>query len=205
MSIRKLHYLSGLIISVFVALHLFNHIVSIWGADRHIEMMNTLRTCYRNIFAETVLIMAVLVQIVSGLRLFKTNKKKATTHFDKLHIWTGLYLAFFLVIHVSAILGGRFLLHLDTNFYFGAAGLNTFPFNLFFIPYYALAIVSFLGHIASIHDKKMKQSFLGLSPRTQSNGIIMLSFIICILILYGMTNHFKGVKIPKEYEAVVGK
>lgn len=86
MTIKKIHYLSGLIISVFVGLHLFNHIVSIFGADKHIEVMNTLRLFYRNIFIETVLLFAVIVQIISGLKLFKTNRKLATTQFDKLHI-----------------------------------------------------------------------------------------------------------------------
>jgi hypothetical protein len=40
-------------------------------------------------------------------------------------------MALFLIIHVSAVLTGRFILHLDTNFYFGVAGINNFPFSLF--------------------------------------------------------------------------
>lgn len=95
MTTKKLHYISGLIITVFVGLHLFNHFCSVFGADTHIEIMSVLRNFYRNIFVETVLLLAVLVQIISGLKLFKTNRKKATTQFDKLHIWTGLYLRYF--------------------------------------------------------------------------------------------------------------
>jgi hypothetical protein len=117
---------------------LFNHSLSIFGADRHIEVMNTLRLFYRNVFLETVLLIAVLVQIISGLKLFKTNRKITTTLFEKLHIWTGLYLAIFFIIHLTAVLSGRLILHLDTNIYFGVAGLNSFPFNLFFVPYYRI-------------------------------------------------------------------
>ena len=72
-------------------------------ALRHIEIMNTLRQYYRNIFVETVLLIAVLVQIISGLKLFKTNRKTATSQFDKLHIWSGLYLAIFFVINLSGL------------------------------------------------------------------------------------------------------
>jgi hypothetical protein len=205
MGIRKIHYLSGLTISIFVGLHLFNHAWSIFGAERHIAMMNTLRLFYRNIFIEPIIMISVFVQIISGIKLFKLSRKTAISNFDKLHIWTGLYLAFFFIIHLSAILGGRLFLHLDTNFYFGVAGLNSFPFILFFIPYYGLAILSFFGHIASIHSKKMKQSVLGLTPNIQSIAILIFGFLLTILIFYGLTNHFKGVAIPKEYEMLIGK
>ena len=205
MSTKKIHFISGLTITVFVGLHLLNHTLSIFGPDIHIEVMNTLRLFYRNIFIETVLLIAVLVQIISGLNLFKTNRKIVTTQFEKLHIWTGFYLAIFFIIHLSAVLGGRLFLHLDTNFYFGVAGLNSFPFNLFFIPYYGLAILSFFGHIASIHSKKMKQIIFGLSPNKQSIIILIFGLLLTIVIFYGLTNHFNGVTIPKEYEVLIGK
>ena len=205
MIIKKIHFISGLTITVFVGLHLFNHTLSVFGADKHIEVMNTLRLFYRNILAETILLIAVLVQVISGLKLFKTNRKIATTQFEKLHIWTGLYLAIFFIIHLSAVFGGRLFLQLDTNFYFGVAGLNAFPFNLFFIPYYGLAILSFFGHIASIHNKKMKQSIFGLAPNGQSISILIFGFILTITIFYGLTNQFNGVAIPKEYNILIGK
>jgi hypothetical protein len=137
--------------------------------------------------------------------LLYSFRKTATTQFDKVHIWTGLYLAIFFIFHLSAVLGGRFFLHLDTNFYFGVAGLNSFPFNLFFIPYYGLAILSFFGHIASIHSKKMKQNIFGLPPNLQSIAILTFGLVLTIAIFYGLTNHFNGVTIPKEYEVLIGK
>jgi hypothetical protein len=204
MTIKKLHYISGLTITIFVGIHLFNHFISIFGAHAHIEMMNTLRFFYRNIFVETILLCAVVLQIISGLKLFKTNKKLAISKFDKLHVWTGLYLAIFFVIHLSAVFTGRLFLQLDTNFYFGVAGLNSFPFNLFFIPYYGLAILSFFGHIASIHIKKMKKTIFGLSPKRQSITILTFGLIMTIVIFYGLTNHFNGVTIPKKYGVLIG-
>lgn len=205
MTIKKIHYIFGLIITIFVGLHLFNHTLSIFGAENHIEAMNSLRVFYRNIFVESILFIAVFGQIFSGLILFNTNRKTATSHFDKLQQWTGIYMAFFFIIHLSAVIGGRLFLHLDTNFYFGVAGLNSFPFNLFFIPYYGLAILSFFGHIASIHSKKMKRTVFGLSPKRQSIIILIFGLFLTIVIFYGLTNHFNGVTIPKEYEVLIGK
>ena len=94
---------------------------------------------------------------------------------------------------------------LDTNFYFGVAGLNTFPLNLFFIPYYGLAIISFFGHISAVHSIKMKTKILGLEPIKQSYGILTIGIIITLIILYGLTNGFNGVEIPKEYYRLIGK
>lgn len=205
MRTKKIHYISGLTLTIFIGLHLFNHLYSIFGADKHIEIMNALRHFYRNIIVEIILLFSVLMQIISGLLLFKSTRKTATSQFEKLHIWTGFYLAIFLIIHLSAVLGGRFYLHLDTNFYFGVAGLNSFPFNLFFIPYYGLAILSFFGHIASIHNKKMKTNILNLTPKQQAKSILILGLILTITIFYGLTNHFQGVTIPSEYNILIGK
>lgn len=205
MTIKRIHYISGLIITIFIGLHLFNHAYGIFGADKHIELMNTLRVIYRNVLVECVLLCCVILQIYSGLKLFWVNRKTATTLFNKLQIWTGLYLAVFLVIHLGAVLAGRFYFHLDTNYYFGVAGLNTFPLNLFFIPYYALAIFSFFGHIAAIHNQKMKHTVFGLNPNQQSVSIIIFGMSLAVLIFYGLTNQFKGVDIPKEYNVLIGK
>lgn len=205
MTIKKLHYLSGLTITVFILLHLFNHFCSILGTDKHIEVMTTLRYFYRNILVEIVLLLAIVIQIYSGLKLFMTNRKFAKTFFEKLQIWTGLYLAVFFIIHLSAVFVGRLLLHLDTNFYFGVAGLNNFPTNLFFIPYYGLAIISFFGHISAIHHKKMKKNIFDLTPNGQSKLILTFGIVLTFVIFYGLTNHFQGVTIPTEYNVLIGK
>lgn len=200
MDFKKLHYFSGIAISFFVGLHLFNHFCSLWGAEMHIELMNNLRVVYRNVIIETILILAVGIQIISGIKLFLKARKTTFGFFEKLQIWTGLYLAFFLLIHVGSVLSGRILINLDTNFYFGVAGLNTFPLNLFFVPYYGLAIISFFGHIASVHTKKMKSRIFGIEPINQSYLILAVGIISALIIFYGLTNGFSGIEIPKEYK-----
>ena len=167
--------------------------------------MNYLRIFYRNIFVETTLLSAVLIQIVSGLKLFVRKRRIATTFFDKLQVWSGFYLAVFFVIHLSAIFAGRIFLRLDTNFYFGVAALNSFPSNLFFIPYYGLAITSFFGHLSAVHNGKMNRVVLGLTPKNQAFVILALGLILTLVIFYGLTNYFNGLKIPSEYNVLIGK
>lgn len=186
-------------------MHLVNHAASIAGAAKHIEVMSALRMVYRNVFVEGMLMVAVAVQIFSGLKLFNQLRKNATGFYSRLQLWSGLYLAVFFAIHLSAIFVGRLVLNLDTNFYFGVAGINTFPFNLFFIPYYALAILSFFSHVAAVHHKKMRQSILGVTPATQSLIILTAGLLITLICFYGLTNHFNGVIIPDEYGVLIGK
>ncbi|MBM9498703.1 hypothetical protein JWG44_00345 [Leptospira sp. 201903071] len=202
--IKKIHYFSGLTLAVFIGLHLFNHFASFRGPDAHISVMENLRFIYRNPVVETLLLFAVLTQIVSGIRLFLQKKKEISKTFDRVQIATGLYLAMFLIVHLSAVLTGRFVLHLDTNFYFGAAGLNTFPFNVFFIPYYSLAVISVFGHIAAIHRNKMKLTVLGASPGQQSVWILIVGVILAGILIYGLTNRFQKFKIPNEYKILTG-
>ena len=169
---RRIHRLSGILISSFILLHLLNHLTSLLGPDNHISMMLKLRPFYRNSIAEVLLISSVLFQVYSGIIFFKRRRKTAARFFEKLQIWSGLYMAIFFGVHLSAIFFGRLILDLDTNLYFGSAGLNSFPVNLFFIPYYSLAIISFCGHIAAVHRNKSSRKALGVSVLNQSRILI---------------------------------
>jgi hypothetical protein len=59
--------------------------------------METFRIVYRNVFAESILIVAVALQVFSGIKLVLQSRKNAVSFLDKLHIYSGLYLAFFFV------------------------------------------------------------------------------------------------------------
>lgn len=137
--------------------------------------------------------------------MFSQTRQTTSTFYQKLHRWTGLYLAIFLLIHLSAVLGGRLVLHLNTNFYFGVVGLNTFPSNLFFAPYYGLSVLSFFGHIAAVHTLKMQHASAGLSPVRQVDLILLLGVVVVIAVFYGLTNGFLGMAIPAEYEVLTGR
>ncbi len=202
---RRIHYISGITITIFISFHLFNHMYSLFGVEEHIRLMDKFRLVYRNVFAETVLLIAVFVQIFSGIRLFSRKRKKTTGFFEKLQVWSGLYLAIFFVFHLGAVFLGRLFLDLNTNIYFGVAGLNTFPLNLFFIPYYGLAIISFFGHISAIHYIKIKKNVLRITPKKQSILIFIFGILLTLVVLYGLINGFRGIEIPKEYNILIGK
>lgn len=196
---RQIHFLSGLLLATFVGIHLTNHFLAGISPATHIAFMTTLRKVYRHPVVETALLATVILQISTGLGLIKSVLQKNSHAWSRLHIGSGLYLALFLVIHVSAVMVGRLLWHLDTNLYFGAAGLNHYPHQLFFVPYYSLAVLSFFAHVASIHRLKMKRNLATMTPLGQAQLILVVGAVLAFGVLYGMTNRFQGLTIPKEY------
>ncbi|MFN6373718.1 MAG: hypothetical protein ACK4YD_00995 [Chitinophagia bacterium] len=196
---NKLHRICGLILVCFVGIHLFNHLCSLLGADAHLAVMQQLRKVYRNPFVETVLLMAVVLQIISGLSFVFSKQKNKWKSCAKWQVCSGFYLAVFLFIHVGAVLAGRFILELDTNIYFGVAGLNSFPANLFFIPYYTLAIAAFFMHLAALHAQRMHKNIAGVSVALQTKLLIITGVLIAFAVLYGMTNGFRGLPLPAAY------
>lgn len=202
MPAKKLHGASGLCLATFTGLHLFNHLFSIYGPEEHINLMHSLRVFYRNTFIEALLLLSVLVQVITGLQLLCDGRKKATGFFEKLQRFTGGYLALFLIVHVAAVLWGRQSLGIDTNIYFGAAGINIFPVNLFFIPYYALAVFSVFGHFAALHARKMRITICKLTPNQQGDVIIFIGIVFSCAILYGLTGGFDVMEIPEPYNTL---
>ncbi len=202
---KKAHFYSGLTLSIFITAHLSNHLLSFLGEAAHITFMDELRVIYRNFAVEFVLIASVIIQIFTGISLFFRKRKIAKGFFELLQIWSGLYLAIFLIFHVSAVFAGRYLLNLDTNLYFGVAGLNTFPYYLFFAPYYGLSIIALFGHIAAIHALKMNKTMLGVTVQNQAIVVLIIGILLSVAVLYGLTNGFDGIEIPQAYHIMIGK
>lgn len=199
------HFISGIILATFVLLHLYNHSLSMFGVDQHLAFMTDARKIYRNQVVELILMCAISFQLLSGIYLFVRKRKSTHPVFDRLQIYSGLYLAIFFLVHLSAVWVGRLYLKLDTNYYFGVAGLTHFPFNLFFIPYYALAILSFFTHIAAVHHSKMKSNVFGLSPVIQSIYILVVGVILTCLILSALIHAWSSGMMPQAYKVLIGK
>lgn len=201
---KKVHYFSGLFITFFIILHFGNHLFSLVSPEKHVEVMEIVRLVYRNWLFESLLILACIVQFISGINLYRKKRKNLVDRFDKFHIYSGLYLAIFLIFHPMAIFVGRLYYEVDTNFWFGAMVVNISPFPLFFIPYYFLGVFAFFVHIACIHRKRVTQLGWKVNADTHAKVIIVIGAMIGLLIIAGFTGFFQGLTIPDEYRNVYG-
>ncbi|UOQ70106.1 hypothetical protein [Hymenobacter cellulosilyticus] len=198
------HYWSGLLLTSFILVHLVNHVAALGGASAHLELMQALRVVYRQPVVEAVLLLAVAGQGITGIRLAVKLRRVAHSRAERLQIYSGLYLAFFLLVHTGAVLTGRLYMDLDTNLYFGAAGINTFPFSLFFVPYYTLAVCAVFLHLAAVHYRKGAAVFGPQAARWQALILAGLGGLVALLILYGLTNGWRGLPIPAVYLKSLG-
>ena len=154
LTLKRLHHLSGIVIASFLLLHLTNHLFALGGPALHIAVMNLFRYVYRLLPVEILLLICVIFQLVSGVTLvFKKVFFKQPLYII-IQIVSGLYLSFFMVYHVRAVMLGRYQWNVETDFYFAAGVANNYPSNLFFIPYYTLSLVCVFAHIACAHYRK---------------------------------------------------
>lgn len=156
--------------------------------------MDQFRLVYRHPDVETLLLLVVLFQIVTGIRLI--YKRDAQTIAEKIQVYSGLYLSFFLIAHVGAVLSGRYIEHLDTNFYFAAAGLNYYPATFIFIPYYLLAVASIGLHVSAIHYLKTKSKRAAVS-------IAVVGIVTSFIIILAFTDNFKWLDMPLPYQQFI--
>jgi hypothetical protein len=92
-----------------------------------------------------------------------------------------------MTVHVAAVIKGRFTLHMDTNLYYGAGVMNSWPQKLLFIPYYSLGLLSFFFHVACIHKEKMSRFISPGAAETQGFLIMIAGIIISVTIVAKMS------------------
>lgn len=200
---KKWHVYSGLFLSIFITLHLFNHLLSLGGPALHIQFMDQIRKLYRQPIIEPALLLFAIIQSITGWRLTLKKGFRQKNKFHRYQVYAGIYLSIFLIIHPLAILVGRHYFHVDTNFYFGAMVVNYWPQAFFYTPYYFLGSLAYFVHIGStvqIYRIKRKGPQVSSLP---AYSFYVIGAIVSLLILLGLTNFFLGYSFPEIYEQLM--
>ena len=195
-TVRRLHRGGAVLVGVFVLAHMANHLAALGGIAAHLRFMEAARVVYRQPPVETLLLLAVAAQAASGLRLLAQGWKRNRGWMARLQATSGAYLALFLLIHVSAVLFGRAALDLDTNVHFAAAGLQVWPYQVFFVPYYFLAVLALFTHLGCALARRMGQAALALPV-----GAGVLASGVILAALMGMLLPYE---VPQEYKQTYG-
>lgn len=207
LTIRNAHALSALILSTFAFMHIGNHLMAVNGADAHTAFLNGARQIYRQPFIEAVLVLSVAFQICSGLALFfrgasvRNSFKGRDAWIAKIQAVSGIYLAVFLSIHVAAIFVGRHAFHLNTNFYFAAAGFHVMPFPFFFAPYYFFAVLAIFIHLACAGYWHIPASVSNRWRMTAFITPIVFGTAVAMVIVLCLAGILIPLQMPAEYLA----
>lgn len=199
--LHKLHRASAFIIGTYVAVHLFNHGLALRSVEAHVQFMESFRHIYRNPFVEALLLACAAFQVGSGIYFIKNRWGQRHGFFERAQVLSGSYLAFFLLVHVGAVLFGRAVLNLDTNFYYAAAGMHVPPFQYYFVPYYFLAVVAIFGHIACAAHWFTRENLSEVSRNYFGYVIIVVGALASTLIVAAFAGAYYDIRVPQEYRA----
>lgn len=201
MTLTRLHRTTAALIALFATIHIANHLVAFAGVPMHLAFMKAARLVYRQPLVESMLLTAVMVQVASGFSLVIAGWKERRGLVPWLQAACGLYLIFFLAVHVSAVLYGRIALHLDTNFYYAAAGFHVPPFAWFFAPYYFLAVIALFTHVGCAlywHVAKSHRDLALVIP-------LAVGGAVSLLIVLSLAGVLTTVNVPDQYKATYGR
>lgn len=201
--LRGLHLCSALAIGLFLLVHLGNHLVGLQGQQAHVDYMAAARGFYRNGILEPILLALIAWQTLSGVTMVIRGWKGRQGKVAWLQALSGLYLAFFLLNHVGAVLVGRGWLGLDTDFRFAAAGFFVPPWQLFFAPYYFLAVFCLFAHIGCALYWLVGPHREALGKRILA-GFVGVGGLISLAIVLSLAGFLFPVDIPAAYRATYG-
>lgn len=188
---RVAHGVSAAALCLYVFFHLANHLAGLRGPATHAAFMEAGRAIYRAPFIEPLLVLAMLFQVGSGLRLAWHWSAARHDFFRTFQIASGVYLSIFILGHMNSVfIYARTWLGIPTdwNFAIGApTGLIHDPWNIRLLPHYALGVFLVLGHLVAGLRVVLKAHGVGrpVLNRVWFTGIA-ISGLIAIAIIAGM-------------------
>ena len=131
-------------IVTFAALHFSGHLSAVVSLALNTRVVNWTRQIYKQPAFEGLLLVALGVQIISGLWLFARAKDRAQDRWDRLQLASGLYLAVFIAAHTTATA----VLFRDLNFRSASGGKAGLFGDPSFLAYYLLGPLAVFSHLA---------------------------------------------------------
>ena len=199
---HKFHRISASVLGTFILFHLLNHVLILGSVKQHIDLMEILRFVYRNLAIESLLLVCVTFQVSSGVYFVWKRRGQRSSIFEKAQAISGLYLAYFLLNHVGAVLFGRISAGLDTNIYYGIAGFHISPFHWYFVPYYFFAVAAFFVHVASAFHWLSRNEVTKKRRARLSYAIVLAGFVFSMILMLGFSGAFSEIVIPEQYKEI---
>ena len=151
--LRVAHGLAASLLLLFVAFHLANHLLAIYGPGLHAAVMHAGRAVYRSPLVEPVLAGLFLFQAASGMVLLRRAARSAAPPIRVFQLASGAYLGAYVLCHMDSVfVAARLVRHVETDWAFAAGaptGLLADAWNVRLLPHYAFAAFLALGHLAS--------------------------------------------------------
>ena len=173
---RHIHASSAIVLATFALAHVFNHSVAVVSLETNRALLNALRLVYRQNVAQTLLVAAVAVQVLTGLTMVWKYYLRRATPLRNLQLVSGLYLAVFLVTHLITVFTTR-RSGIDTDFVWAShapGGLLASLSSVSLLPRYSLAVLAVFVHLACQARWNLSRLISESAARAVSYSVIAL-------------------------------
>jgi hypothetical protein len=151
--LRVTHGITSTVVMIYVAFHLMNHLFGLVSPEYHAKVMAIGRSVYRASFIEPILVVFMLFQIATGLRLAWRWSGQQVDGFRVFQVASGAYLSIYILGHMNSVFFfARSFLGIDTGWGFATGaptGLIHDPWNIRLVPHYWFGVFLVLSHLSS--------------------------------------------------------
>jgi len=151
--LRVAHGISALIVLIYIAFHLTNHLFALSGQDAHATVMEMGRKVYRSPIGEPILVAAMLFQTISGLILAWRWSSHRLDFYKTFQVASGFFLSIYILGHMNSVFVlARLYFGIPTGWDFATGAPNGLIHDWWsarLIPHYALAVFLVIGHLFS--------------------------------------------------------
>jgi succinate dehydrogenase/fumarate reductase cytochrome b subunit len=174
----KLHRGSAAVIVSFAALHFASHLSAAFSLALNTRVVDAARLVYKQPPVEALLLLALPVQVATGLWLFRAARGRAFDRWDRLQLASGLYLAAFLAAHATATA----ILFRDLNFRAASGGRPGLFGDPSFLAYYVLGPLAVFAHVACGARSLMLRRLGPVRAERLAAGVLGLGAAVTLVI-----------------------
>ncbi len=191
---ERLHKVSAGFVFAFLCLHFANHLVGLEGLSAHQQFMDAARLVYRHPVVELCVLLAFVVQIITGVPLVRTIWSERKDFVHQLQAASGVAMVVFILAHVAWIAVARLALNLDTNIYFVASCFSNKPLGYVVYGFYGVGIMALFVHMGCIIFDIFKKTSrpLGYVCLTTTVGV---GVYVTYLLLMMYSGHFYPIDV----------
>lgn len=188
---RVVHGITAVVIAAYVLFHVSNHLFFWAGEARYNAVQSLGEGIYRQSWLEPLLVVLLLMQCVTGMRLFWRWSARRGDFIRTLQLATGIYLLVYITGHMDSVfVFSRSYLSSPSDWAFATgapAGMLHDAWNIRLLPHYFLGVFLVLTHlacgargIALAHGLSRKVANIGWTAAT------LASLAIATTIMLGM-------------------
>ena len=196
---RRLRIVTGLILAVYILIHLFNHSLGLLSLEAMESMRKLVTPFWRSWFGGLLIYGSLLTHFALALMSLYRRSSLRMPRWELAQLLLGLAIIPLLASHVAATWGGRVLMGFDPNYNLALNAILSNPLNT--VRQFALVIIAWIHAVIGLHF------FLRLSKfyRRVALHLYPVVILVPLLVIFSLVRAGFELDVWKAESAVVNK